>query len=299
MCDGTGTVISTIRVLVRNGRYLRSTAQRLTYRASEDAPLEAADQLNFEMSNQMAPPQVRGNAYASPVHRHREIGRFLRELAHELGNIGFPLRLAIELQKRMGQVDETDLQGVLENQVNSLQEIIRRVQTVGRCLSNDMQTVIETLHARDIASDVITNLAEDVRHRSHALKLDDSTGEGAQITGDRELLVLALAELMKNAVRFTLPGGSIELKLKCTAEQVDFVVRDNGPGIPDELASRVFDPFVSSRSRLSFRNGEIGCGLTIAREVVSAHNGTIELRKTSKAGCEFVMALPRRSSQAH
>jgi signal transduction histidine kinase len=101
-----------------------------------------------------------------------------------------------------------------------------------------------------------------------------------------------LMNLLSNAVKFTPQGGSIQMTVDGADDTAVVMVRDTGPGIPDEECEKVFDKFVQSRASHTGVGGT-GLGLTICREIVQLHQGRISAVPTHGRGALLQVALPR------
>lgn len=102
---------------------------------------------------------------------------------------------------------------------------------------------------------------------------------------DPDRLTQALRNLLANARRAVGPAGRVELNLYQTPQGVVFQVHDDGPGLPDELGSRIFDPFVSG-------SGSSGLGLSVSRQIARMHGGDLSGGNSPQGGAEFVLTLP-------
>lgn len=120
---------------------------------------------------------------------------------------------------------------------------------------------------------------------------------GAVLTGDRARLARVLNNLLGNAVKFTPPGGSVELRGRLVGAQVLFSVKDTGPGIHPSERRRVFEKFYQSRfgRDLKARAAGWGLGLAIADEIVRGHGGTIGVDSAGLGrGSTFWVRVPLR-----
>jgi signal transduction histidine kinase len=104
---------------------------------------------------------------------------------------------------------------------------------------------------------------------------------------DEQQVSRALHNLVANAVQHTPPNGWVKVTAAIENDHLQIAVEDSGPGVPDELKEKIFEPFVSSRSSGS------GLGLAIAREIVEAHGGTLRC-VNGCIGARFEIRLPRR-----
>jgi CheY-like chemotaxis protein/anti-sigma regulatory factor (Ser/Thr protein kinase) len=108
-----------------------------------------------------------------------------------------------------------------------------------------------------------------------------------RIAADRARLLQVLSNLLDNAIKFTPEGGWIEVRAKRDPDGVRVEVADSGPGIPPELAPRIFDRFW----RASHHERGAGLGLAIAKGLVEAHGGTIDVRSEPGCGATFRFTL--------
>ena len=119
--------------------------------------------------------------------------------------------------------------------------------------------------------------------------LDIKISEGAQnavITGDETLLRRAVSNLVINSVRHNPDGCEISLSLEKSSANCRIAVRDNGKGFKIETLEALNHPLPSTALESH------GLGLTIARQIAKAHDGTLEIRNLAEGGCEVVLCLP-------
>jgi signal transduction histidine kinase len=221
----------------------------------------------------------------------QRLGLVLRELAHEFGNLIFPLQMAMELQDRSGRLTAAELSEILRAHIAELTIITRRFQRIGRCFSQKLDLDFIITRPADIVAAVTGDLRPALEACGHSLHKELS-GAPATIQADPDLLQQALHELLENSIRFTPSGGRIEVIVQQQGAEVVFVVRDNGPGIAAEMRPNVFDPFVHGGTKLDIGAGRFGCGLTLVARVASAHGGRAELRHSSSAGSELAISIP-------
>ena len=104
----------------------------------------------------------------------------------------------------------------------------------------------------------------------------------------------ALINLVDNAIKYTQPGGRIVIRVVELGKNKVIDVIDNGPGIPEELRSRVFDRFYRVDKSRSRENGGTGLGLAIAKSAVEVQGGTLSLELSNGVGSVFRITLPVR-----
>ncbi|HEY8516514.1 MAG TPA: ATP-binding protein [Candidatus Binatia bacterium] len=106
------------------------------------------------------------------------------------------------------------------------------------------------------------------------------------VRADSDLVVQVLLGLLANAVEAVPRGGEVALEARATDGVVEIGVADSGPGIPEDLRARVFEPFFTTRDKGT------GLGLAVARQIVEAHQGRIEVGERPGGGARFCISLP-------
>lgn len=113
---------------------------------------------------------------------------------------------------------------------------------------------------------------------------------------DADALEIAVGNLVSNAIAYSPPQGVVRLVVRDDGERIEIAVEDQGPGIPAQERARIFAPFVRATSptadRTQGRAGQ-GLGLAIARRIVEAHAGTLEVEDAAGGGARLVIRLPR------
>jgi len=112
---------------------------------------------------------------------------------------------------------------------------------------------------------------------------------------DPDRLAQALGNIVSNAIKYTPPGGEVSLSAGIEDTEIWIRVRDSGPGIAPEDQERIFIPFYRGPADRRFPQG-MGLGLSIARDLVNAHGGRIEVQSALGAGSAFTIWLPSQST---
>ncbi|HEX4995674.1 MAG TPA: heavy metal sensor histidine kinase [Methylomirabilota bacterium] len=112
------------------------------------------------------------------------------------------------------------------------------------------------------------------------------------VCGDAAALRRALLNLVENAIKYTPPGGKVELSLTTAGGMAGLTVSDAGIGIDSADAERIFEPFVRLDAARARDTGGAGLGLAIARSIAVAHGGTLSVESRPGAGSRFLLRLP-------
>ncbi|MEX0675529.1 MAG: HAMP domain-containing sensor histidine kinase [Pirellulales bacterium] len=208
------------------------------------------------------------------------LGQLSGGLAHQLRNTVAGARIATQLHKRHCREVDQDSLAVALRQLAMTESHLQRFLTAGqptvprrtRC---DLQGVI---------ADVAALVAPSCAHRNVDLQLPDRAESGHQLCADAEQLRQLLMNLVLNGIEAAGPGGWVRIELARSAGATKLRVLDCGPGPQRDLEERLFEPFATGKPE------GIGLGLTVARQIVEAHGGTIRYVKQG-ATC-FEVTLP-------
>jgi signal transduction histidine kinase len=106
------------------------------------------------------------------------------------------------------------------------------------------------------------------------------------VMADARQIEQAVGNLAQNALQAMPEGGRLTLGTRRVRDQVEITVRDTGPGVPEELRARIFEPFYSTKA------SGTGLGLPLVREITAAHGGQCSLESAPGEGSCFVLSLP-------
>jgi signal transduction histidine kinase/DNA-binding response OmpR family regulator len=232
------------------------------------------------------------------VHELREADRlkneFLAMLAHELRNPLAPIRNAVEVLRLRGatpaQLDWA--RGVVERQVLHMVRLVDDLLDVSRITRGKIRLQREPLDLMSVLSRAIETSRPLIQERGHELTVTPAPGP-LWSNGDPVRLAQVLSNLLNNAAKFTEKGGKIRLMAAEENGQAILRVRDTGVGIPAEMLGNVFDLFTQVDRSLDRSVGGLGIGLTLVRQLVEMHGGSVEARSDGPGkGSEFIVRLP-------
>ena len=221
---------------------------------------------------------------------------FLATLSHELRNPLAPMRAALHMLRVNPNVDAAKARTLLETMDRQVAQMTRLVEDL-LDISRITRGVIELRREPVDVSAEIRNALEScdgplqVGHHELVVKLPETP---LQVVADRVRLQQILENLILNAVKYTEPGGRIEVSAEAHLADVAIHVRDNGIGIaPDKLA-QVWDLFVQVDDSPDRTRKGLGIGLALVRDLVKRHGGTVEAKSEGLGqGSTFTVRLPR------
>jgi len=237
---------------------------------------------------------VNASLYEEIERANQQKNRFLSMLAHELRNPLAPIRSAVDVLRLCGE-SPTDIdwaRDVIDRQVNHMIRLVDDLLDVSRITLGKIRLQQERVSAEGLVTDAVEisrPLIETNQHRL-AVSLPD---QPVMLFGDRARLTQVLANLLNNAAKFTPPGGSISFGVSQEGDDAVFRIRDTGIGIPPSMLDKVFDMFIQVDSGLDRAHGGLGIGLTLVRELVHLHQGSICVTSDGPGhGSEFVVRIP-------
>jgi signal transduction histidine kinase len=180
---------------------------------------------------------------------------------------------------------------IIVEEAGRMQRLVADLLELARLDAGSIRLFSETFKAFALLSHV----SEKFSPMAHQAQVDLKLEVAPELTmdGDFEKLSQVISNLLDNALKFSPAHGTVTLEARKLREKVEVVVTDMGPGIPTAEAKRIFERFYQvDKSRRSSTRGA-GLGLSIAHQIVSAHQGTIRV-EASDSGARFVIQLPKK-----
>jgi heavy metal sensor kinase len=223
--------------------------------------------------------------------------RFMADVSHELRTPLTVIKGNIGLMRHMSVVDNESLSSI-DAEVDRLTRMVGDLLLLAQAESGKIPLDLQPVEVDTILLEVfqqIRILAGD-RQQVKLVEIDQLT-----VNGDRDRLKQVFLNLGGNAIKYTQPGGQIQLGLYRDGGQARVVVSDNGPGIPPGDLPHIFERFYrGEKSRTRSRDGSsFGLGLSIAYWIVKNHGGRIEVDSKVGKGTTFCVWLPLANQKGH
>jgi signal transduction histidine kinase len=237
---------------------------------------------------------VNSRLYGEIERADQQKNRFLSVLAHELRNPLAPIRSAVDVLRLCGD-SPSDIEwarDVIDRQVNYLIRLVDDLLDISRITLGKIRLQAETIDAAEIVTAALEISRPLIEKNEHEL-LVTLPEEPITLEGDRARLIQVLANLLNNAAKYTPTGGTVAISLEQEGTEAVFRVRDTGIGIPADMLEKVFEMFTQVDSGLDRAHGGLGVGLTLVREIVNLHQGTIRVSSDGPGcGSEFTVRIP-------
>ncbi len=225
---------------------------------------------------------------------------FLAMLAHELRNPLAPIRNAVQLMK-MQEATDPKLAwslNVIDRQVTHMAQLLDDLLDVARIKHGKITLKSERFELTDIVNNSIETSRPLIESRGQELIISQTTTP-QWIEGDRVRLEQVLSNLLNNAAKYTSEGGKITLSVMREGSDVVIEVRDTGIGIAPDILPHVFDLFTQADRSLAHSQGGLGLGLTLVRQLVEIHGGTVTAASAGIGqGSSFRVRLPALSMES-
>jgi len=228
--------------------------------------------------------------------RIEAIERFAADVAHELKNPLTSLRSAVEtlpLAKR--PEDRERLTQIIQHDVRRLDRLISDISNASRLDAELARESSDRVDLRQLLDAMVSFQRDTASQHEANLVLDARIGRGQPpiVEGHDSRLAQVFSNLIDNAVSFSPKGGTVKVGLETDLDFVTVTVTDEGPGITGDVG-RIFQRFYTDRPEGESFGNHSGLGLSISKQIVEAHKGTIRARnREDRNGAVFTVSLPR------
>jgi len=221
-----------------------------------------------------------------------QLRRFTADVSHEL-------RTPLSVIRGIGEVGLAETRtpaeykeaiGSMLEEVDRLTNLVDTLLRLSRADAGNVRLSPERVDLGQLTRDVVSSLAVVAEERNQRLELD--LAEDVTVTADRLVLREAITNVVDNAIKYSLPASTVEIRLGATADQAVLAVCDQGPGIAPDARDRIFDRFFRLDEGRSRDRGGTGLGLAIAKWAVEVNGGRIMVDSGENGGSVFRIVLP-------
>lgn len=216
---------------------------------------------------------------------------FLAMLGHELRNPLAPILTALEIIKRRDATVFVRERQIMERQAKHLARLVDDLLDMSRIMAGKIQLQQERVNLEDVVIRAL-EVTQPVYEKRLAPQYHRPSAP-IFVRGDPHRLMQVAVNLLSNAAKFSEPAEPVVVTTEVRGGRAVFTVEDRGIGIPEDMLPHIFTSFVQGTQSLQRAKGGLGIGLTIARNIVEMHGGTIEAHEgRSGRGTEFTVSLP-------
>lgn len=208
------------------------------------------------------------------------LGRIATSLAHEIRNPAAAIRMHADLMKHAGEAERTTSIALIGEEVDRITDLVNQWLFVARAAPPNTQDH----QLSELVTAVVRRLQPALTHAG--VELTTNLNGSGPLKCDRMRIEQVVRNLIVNAIQAMPRGGEITVRLDDRDDQVELTVRDEGEGFSKQALRRFGEPFFSERE------GGMGIGLTLAREVSEAHGGRITVENPTEGGAVVRVVLP-------
>jgi signal transduction histidine kinase len=175
-------------------------------------------------------------------------------------------------------------------EIGRLSGLISDMESLAQIESDNLKLSKSRVDLLELARTVGGNFEAESAKKNISVEIK---GESTVINADRNRLNQVIINLLSNAIKYTPENGHVRISVNDTAENGIISVEDDGIGIPEDELPLIFERFYRTDKSRNRKTGGAGIGLTIAKAIVNAHGGKIEVKSSVEHGSCFTVILPK------
>jgi two-component system sensor histidine kinase SenX3 len=234
----------------------------------------------------------------SEAQRIHEVRRdFVANISHELKTpIG---ALSLLSEAVLGALDDPDaikkFATRMQSEAKRLTDLVQEIIQLSRVQDSDPLKIAQEFGINDLIKEAIDQCKTTSDARQ--ILVNFSEGQDCIVKGDREQLIMAIHNLIENAINYSPEGTNVSITSKLQDFIIEISVTDQGIGIPESEVERIFERFYRVDPARSRQTGGTGLGLSIVKHIVAKHGGEIKVWSAENVGSTFSIRLPIISNQ--
>jgi two-component system, OmpR family, sensor histidine kinase CpxA len=220
--------------------------------------------------------------------------RLLSDISHELRSPLARLNVALELARQRSGTEARSALERIDRETSRLNEMIGRLLTIARLEADGQTTEKSPVRLAQLIDEIARDAAFEAQSRH--CEVEVTVVDDCVVSGSASLLHSAIENVVRNAIRYTHEGTSVQVRLEeaisSNAPQAVVSVLDSGPGVPTEALDKLFQPFYRIDDARGRQTGGVGLGLAITQRAVSLHGGSIHAVNRPEGGLQVEIRLP-------
>jgi signal transduction histidine kinase len=214
------------------------------------------------------------------------------ELRTPLASISGHAESLLLLGDEADEVHRRESLAVLHREAQHLSRLVDDLFLLSTAEPGGLRLSIWPVNLAEVLDEIAASFRPLARQARQITLVADAEPDLPLVLGDRERIVQVLANLVRNALRYTPEGGIVSIRAQQVDGHIRVVVEDTGIGVPPERLAHIFDRFVRGDDARDRESGGAGLGLAIVRELVEAMGGTVAAESTLGEGSRFSFTLP-------
>ena len=207
------------------------------------------------------------------VNERRLLGDISHELRSPLARLKFAIKLARTSPDTKSALDR------VERDIDRITSLVSDIVEIAFVEGDPALQGAENVRLTEIVEAVVHDCAVEAQLRGCSIELGGVIVGG--VLGSRELLRRAVENVVRNGIRYAPRGSLVRVSMREDEHNATITVRDHGPGVPEAMLTRIFDPFFRVEAARNTNGGGSGLGLSIAKRAIELHYGAIAARNAS------------------
>jgi signal transduction histidine kinase len=214
--------------------------------------------------------------------------QLVSDVSHELRSPLARLRIALELAERAD--DPSAVLKRISKEADELEALVTDLLSLARIEAGTTQQEAQEVALCELVNRIATDANYEGEQSQRRVNL--VTCEPSAIAGDAILLKAAIENVVRNAIRHTPDKSSVEISVIRNQTQIEIIIEDQGPGVPEEQLLRIFEPFARIAEARDRSSGGYGLGLAITGRIMNAHGGSGRAENRPAGGLRVILTLP-------
>jgi signal transduction histidine kinase len=291
-----GAVIASIFLGVLLARSLTRTLRELTTATQKVARGDLEQQVPVRSRDELGELAVSFNQMSSDLVKSRDLRRQMTaDIAHELRT---PLTVVLGHTEALseGQLPpDPETFDIIFDETKRLNRLVDDLRTLSLSDAGELHLNQEQISPGELLDRAAAARKKEARGNEIQLQIE-AAEDLPEVNVDADRMTQVLVNLLDNALRYTPAGGQISLSARSAAGSVELVVRDSGPGIPEEDLQHLFERFYRGDKSRQREEGGSGLGLAIAKSLVESQGGQIIVESKPGEGAKFIIRLPEQNT---
>jgi len=213
--------------------------------------------------------------------------RFLGDTAHELCAPIARMQMALGILEQRADEKQKPYVDDVREELQHMSGLVNELLSFSKAGLRPKALKLKPLSVLELVQKVVAREARD------AVATDVTLPANMLVLGEKDLLIRAIGNVVRNAVRYASNGGPIQIAARTVDEHIEIIISDHGPGVPEEDVTKLFDPFFRVDVSRDRETGGVGLGLTIVKTCIEACGGTVSARNRKSGGLRVILRLKR------
>ena len=222
--------------------------------------------------------------------------QLLRDISHELRSPLTRIQVALDLARKKLATATNDELDRIETEIGNLEYLIRELLTFVKIDAYEKKNNMAKVDICELLHHIVDDINYVNQQDNPESNISIDSPKCVNVQADVQLLHRAVENIIRNANYYSPQNAAINIRCRVSSDHVTIEIEDNGPGVPEEMLEKIFEPFVRVSSAREADTGGSGIGLAIARRIIDIHEGKIKAEnKIRGSGLIISITLPIQS----